>query len=129
MTLNESVDTRGVSRMSSTSSAGCHLRGAGEITPIAPAPWGYLVAPVPLLAPRITVDVVAVRLPEARLLLLVEPDLLDPLGALPEIEMRHQHARRTAVLGRQGLAVVLVDDPRLAVHQVLERQVGRVAAE
>src|SRR5689334_17891336 len=118
MTLNERVDTRGVSRMSSTSSACCHLRGAGEITPIAPAPLGYLVAPVPLLAPRITVDVVAVRLPEPRLLLLVEPDLLDPLGALPEIEMRHEHAGRAAVLGRQGLAVVLVDRSE-------ERRVGK----
>src|SRR4029077_4530028 len=86
------------------------------------------VSPVPLFAPRVTVDVVAVGLPETRNLLLVEPDPANPLRALPEIKVRNEHARGATMLGRQRLAVVLVDDPGLAVHEVLEREVGGIAA-
>ena len=51
-----------------------------------------------------------------------------PLRALPEVEVRHEQPRRTAVLGVERLAVELERDPGLAVEQVLERHVGRVAA-
>ena len=42
--------------------------------------------------------------------------------------MRHEQARRAAVLGLERLAVVAERDPRLAAGDVLERQVRRVAA-
>ena len=51
-----------------------------------------------------------------------------PLGALPEVEVRDEQARRAAVLRLERLAVVAERDPRLAARDVLERQVGRVAA-
>ena len=51
-----------------------------------------------------------------------------PLRALPEVEVRHEQPRRAAVLGLERLAVVAERDPRLAARDVLEREVGRVAA-
>ena len=42
--------------------------------------------------------------------------------------MGHEQPGRTAVLGVERLAVVLVGDPRLATGHVLEGQIGRVAA-
>src|SRR4051812_22874584 len=46
---------------------------------------------VPLLLPRVAAVVVAVLLPEARLVPLHHGDPADPLGALPEVQVRHQH--------------------------------------
>src|SRR2546423_5962525 len=89
---------------------------------------GILVSPVTLLAPRVAIEVVAVGLPESRVLLVLEPDATHPLRALPEIEVRDEQSRGTAVLRMEWLAVELVCDPRLAVHDVLEWQVFRVAA-
>src|SRR5438132_863540 len=66
---------------------------------------GILIAPVALLAPRVSIKVVAVGLPESRLLLLLELDPAHPLRALPEIEVRDEQSRRTAVLRVQRLAV------------------------
>src|SRR5207344_3651807 len=83
---------------------------------------------VPLLAPRVTVVVIAGGLPEARLVLVQQLDPADPLRRLPEVEMWHQEAGWSTVLGRQVDAVVPVGDPCLAVEQVLERQVRGVAA-
>ena len=51
-----------------------------------------------------------------------------PLRALPEVEVRDEQPRRAAVLRVERLVVVLVRDPRLAVADVLEREVRRVAA-
>src|SRR5258708_19183273 len=82
------------------------------------------VAPVPLLAPRVAVHVIPVRLPESGLILVMESQSLDPLGALPKIEMGHQQPRRAAVFGLQRLPAVLVRHPRLAVTQGLERKVA-----
>src|SRR5437763_9844312 len=77
---------------------------------------------------KVAIQVVAVRLPESRMLFVLEPDAAHPLRALPEIEVRDEQPRGAAVLGMQRLAVELVCDPGLAVHDVLERQVGGVAA-
>jgi hypothetical protein len=72
--------------------------------------------------------VVAVGLPEAGLVIERQREAAHPLRALPEVQMRDQEPRRAAVLGVQRLAIVLVDDPGLALGDVLERKVGRVAA-
>src|SRR3954470_14514809 len=82
-----------------------------------------LVAPVALLFPRVAAVVVAVGLPEAGLVVVEELDAAHPLGALPEVEMRHQQARRPAVLGLERLVAVAVCDPRLAAGHVGDRQV------
>src|SRR3954453_6050147 len=81
---------------------------------------------VPLLAPGVTQVVVAVLLPEPRLVARHERQLADPLRALPEVEVRHQQSDRSAVLDRQRLAVELPHHPRLASGDVLEWQGGGV---
>ena len=71
--------------------------------------------------------VVAQRLPEARLILLDQAQAPYPLGALPEVEVRHQQACRAAVLRLQGLAFIGVDDPGLPSSHLVQRQVGGIA--
>src|SRR3954470_17303893 len=80
------------------------------------------VALITLLKPGIPAVVISERLPEAGLVLLGEGETADPLGALPEVQMRDQQARRTAVLGFEVISVELVDDPRLATGDVVDRQ-------
>src|ERR687897_1552084 len=84
------------------------------------------VTPVALLTPWVAVVVVADALPEAGLVLVAEPQAPHPLGALPEIQVRDQQPRRTAVFGLEILALETERHPGLAVQQVLQRQVGRV---
>src|SRR5688572_20248566 len=81
--------------------------------------------PVPLFAPGVAVEVVAVLLPEAGLVVLHHREAAHPLRALPEVEVRHEQTRGAAVLGIEVLAVELERDPRLAVEEILERDVGR----
>src|SRR5207247_3942024 len=88
----------------------------------------HLVAAVALLFPRIAPDVIAVRLPEPGTIAIDDAQRPEPLRALPEIEMRHDEPRRTAVIWRQRLAVVLVGDERLSVHRVGEQEIRGVAA-
>src|SRR3954464_7789873 len=91
-------------------------------------PASRSVPPIALLFPGIAVVVVAVGLPEARLVVVAQLEAADPLRALPEVQMRDQQPRGAAVLGLERLAPVLVGDPRPAAGQILERQVGRIAA-
>src|SRR4051812_27561659 len=86
------------------------------------------VALITLLKPRVSAVVVAERLPEARFVLIAEDQPPRPLRALPEVQMRDEQAGRAAVLGLEVLAVVAVGDPRLAAGDVLDGQVGGVAA-
>src|SRR5690606_41187036 len=69
------------------------------------------VTGVPLLLPGIAARVVAVALPEARLLVVQDPQARDPLDALPEVQVRHHQPGRAAVFARQRFAVVVPDDP------------------
>src|SRR3954462_4465791 len=86
------------------------------------------IPPIALLFPWVAVVVVAVGLPEAGLVVVAQLEAADPLRALPEVQMRDQQPRRAAVLGLERLPPVLVGDPRPAAGQILERQVGRIAA-
>src|SRR5690349_7622530 len=115
-----SVTARGVSRMTSLTWA--TRQSLGVVTRSAPA------RPVALLGPRVAVVVVPVLLPEPGFVGLRHRDPADPLGALPEVQMRHEQSRRPTVFARERLAVVGVHDPRLPAGHVAERQVGRVAA-
>src|SRR5215211_505991 len=101
-TSSSSVDADGVSRITSRTVAGRQ-------------PTWTSVAPVALLTPRIPVVVVAERLPEAGLVGLRDLDLGEPLGALPEVQVRHEQPCRAAVLGLERRAVERVHDPRLAI--------------
>src|SRR5215510_11118970 len=124
-TSRTSVVARGVSATFSTTSA-CRQarRRAG-----APAGGGAVsISVIALLTPGVSVDVVAERLPEARLVLLHEPQPADPLRRFPEVEVRDQESRWAAMLRRQRFAVELGRDQALAPEQVFERQVGRVSA-
>src|SRR5436190_69559 len=60
---------------------------------------------VALLAPGIAVIVIAAHFPEARLVEGGELDALDPLGTLPEIELRKNDAERPAMFAADRLAV------------------------
>src|SRR3954454_4467280 len=83
---------------------------------------------VALLFPGIAVVVVAIGLPEARLVVVAQLEPADPLRALPEVQMRDEQPGRAAVLGLERLSRVLVGDPPPATRQVLEREIGRIAA-
>src|SRR5688572_26895878 len=111
------VFTRYVSSRMETTDADCQADGLGT-----------LVTVVPLFPPRVTVAVVSVHFPEPWLVVLHETQAPNPLGGLPEIEVRHQETRRPPLLGREGLAVVVPDDQRLSVNQILNRKVGRIPA-
>src|SRR4029079_3925088 len=80
---------------------------------------GSSVAAVTLLTPGIAVIVVAQRLPEAGLVSGQQAEATHPLGALPEIQVRHDQARRSTVCRLQRLAVVGVGHEGLAVEGVL----------
>src|SRR6185436_1153747 len=56
-----------------------------------------LVTPVALLGERIAVIVVAVALPEPRLVAAAQLEATHPLGALPEVQMRHHDPHRATV--------------------------------
>src|SRR5690242_10631567 len=76
---------------------------------------------VALFEPRVAAVVVAVLLPEPRLVVVENAQAGDPLRALPEVEVRHEEARRAAVLGRQWLPVELPRDPRATARHVGQR--------
>src|SRR2546427_577517 len=65
------------------------------------------VVGVALFLPGIAADVIAERLPEAGRVLVHEAQAAGPFRALPEIQVRDDKSRRTAVLGRERGAVVL----------------------
>src|SRR5689334_7763044 len=85
------------------------------------------VAAVALFEPLVAAVVVAERLPETGLVAIDDAQTTNPLGALPEVARGHDQSCRTAVLGCEGLAVVLPRDEGLAVEHVTDRQVRRVA--
>jgi hypothetical protein len=70
---------------------------------------------VPLFLPVIGVVVVAVALPEARLVVVEQLEPAQPLGALPEVAIRNDQAQRSPVVGRERLAVGLVGEQRVLV--------------
>src|SRR5207245_10515044 len=89
---------------------------------------GPSVPAVAFLFPGITMNVVAELFPEPRLVFLHEPKPADPLGALPEIEMRHDQSRRPAMHRLERLVVELVGNERLPLRHFVEGNIGRVAA-
>src|SRR4029077_7727377 len=88
----------------------------------------HSIARVPLLAPRIAVDVIAKRLPESRGIRLHEGESPDPLCAFPEIKMWHEQSGCPAVSSRQRLSVKMRGYHGFTFHQVSNRQVGCVTA-
>src|SRR5690242_13124271 len=122
-TSRRSMTVRGFGRVTSTTVAVRQPpRGAsGPAVPMSS------VTLVPLLEPRVAAVVVAVLLPEARLVAAQQGQAGDPLGALPEVEVRHEQPHRPAVLDRQRTAVVLPDHPGLAAGYVVDGQVRGVA--
>src|ERR1035441_845961 len=73
---------------------------------------------VALLAPGIAVHVVAVLLPEAGAVAIHDFDARQPFGAFPCIEPRHDQTRRTAMLGRNRLAIVMKGHQRVLGQKV-----------
>jgi hypothetical protein len=65
--------------------------------------------------------------PRSRVVRIPQFQAAHPLGALPEVQVRHEQPGRPAVLSCQRLAVVGVSHPRLTAGQVRHRHVGRIA--
>src|SRR3954468_7713851 len=87
--------------------------------PVGAAPSVTLVA---LFEPRVAEVVVTVALPETLLVVLQQREPGDPLGALPEVQVRDEQPHRPAVLAGQRAPLVRPDDPRLPAADVLQRQ-------
>src|SRR5687767_8841012 len=85
-----------------------------------------VITSVSLFTPGIPVVVISERFPEAGGVSFHEAQLSHPLRAPPEVQVRNEQARGTAVLGGEWAAIVHERDPRLAVRYVLERQIGGV---
>ena len=90
---------------------------------------GASIPLIPLFAPWVAVVVIAELLPEAGGVLQHQVDAANPLGRLPEVQVRDQQSGRPAVLRGKFIASVLVGDPGFAVEQILQRQVGAVPAD
>src|SRR5687767_11444466 len=84
--------------------------------------WSAL-PPVALLAPGVAVHVVAVLFPEARGVGGAELDAADPLGALPEVQARHEAAEGPAVVGGEVLAVPRVGEDAVFAQERVQRDV------
>ena len=68
------------------------------------------------------------RLPEVRLVGFRERQAPQPFGALPEIEMRHEQSGGSAMHRLDRRVGVASYDRALATHQVIDREVGCIAA-
>src|SRR5262249_39708060 len=113
--------TRGVSTTISRTVATCQVsRGAG-----APA---VSIAVIALFFPRVAVDVIAERFPEAWPILVDELQPLHPLRAFPEVEMRDQQPCRASMRRKDRQAVVACRDHGLAAHEIGDWNVGRIAS-
>src|SRR5256886_17249164 len=80
---------------------------------------------VSLFLPRIAPHMVPVLLPKTGHVLFQELEAAHPLGALPEVEVRHEQAGGPAVLRGEPLPIVLQGDQVVRAVQVAERQVRR----
>ena len=87
-----------------------------------------LVVVVSLLAPRVSVHVVSVCLPEAGRVFVAEAQSPDPLGGFPEIEMGHEQPHRSAVCGFKRFAVEGVCEHCLSIDDVFGWDVRGVSA-
>src|SRR4051812_8987453 len=115
-TLRKKLLIAGVLLAISTIAQLCHRAG----------PTIASVIGVSLLMPRIAVHVVPSQLPEAGLVALRELKPVHPLRRLPEVQMRHEQARRPPMVARQRLAFVLERDHRLPRCEVGERHIRGV---
>src|ERR1700738_270863 len=82
---------------------------------------------VALLAPGIAVHVIAALLPETRLVARCEAQALDPFRALPEIQVRYEQPRRSAVLRRHRRSSIARSDHGLRAGEIGDRKVRVVA--
>src|SRR5689334_21109565 len=96
--------------------------------------WTWSSAPrkkpgsrVPVVSPGVGGVAVATVLPISPLLTGAKLDPVDPLGALPGVELGRDHPHRAAVLSRERPAVRGVDEQHVVLERLLDRQVGGVA--
>src|SRR5437660_12337937 len=77
--------------------------------------------PVPFLFPWIGMIMVAALFPEPGAVALHKLQAIEPLGAFVEVELRHQQAYRTTVLGFQILTVVLESNHHIIIVEIGKR--------
>src|ERR1700757_5162526 len=83
-------------------------------------PWRYATSlvGVPLFQPWVPIDVIAEAFPEARLVVRHQRHARHPFSTLPQIEMRNEKPRGTAVFGLKIGTGVVERDPGLLVHNI-----------
>src|ERR1043166_2557485 len=84
-----------------------------------------LIITMALFVPRVASKMIAAFFPEAWHVRRYEFDVLDPLGALPRIQLRNHPANRTAMLYGDWLTVMRNGQQRVVREKVTERQVCR----
>src|SRR5262249_12798927 len=72
---------------------------------------------------------VAADFPEAFLIVRQEIDLPDPLGALPRVELRRDHAARPAMFAWKRFTLPRVYEQHIVVYRAHEREVRGVGDE
>src|SRR5688572_18392716 len=78
---------------------------------------------ITLFLPRISVVVIAARLPEAGAIGRDEANAREPLRALPEVEVGDDHANGRAVRARERLSFVFVRDEDVRRERFLDRDI------
>src|SRR5262249_13431640 len=82
---------------------------------------------IALLLPRIGMVVIAARFPIAGLIGRTESNAIEPLRALPKIEIRHERAHRRTMRARERGAVELVRDEHVRERCLVVTHVRRIA--
>src|SRR5690348_4730002 len=85
-----------------------------------------LAQPAPAVAlflPRVTTHVIAVLLPKARHVRVEQRQAPNPLGALPEIQVRYEQTGGPTMFRRQPLAAPLQRDEVVRSIEIAEREV------
>src|SRR5947208_6852160 len=106
-----SVRARAVSSRTCTTVATRHSSRGGAVGSSVVTSGVALIA---LLAPWIAPVMVAKLLPESARVVLHKLEPTHPLRALPEVQVRHEQPRRTAMFRGQWRTVVSERHPRLA---------------
>src|ERR1700761_8999175 len=113
---------RGVRAMISATIAVCQRVGDS-------GPAESSVICVSLLAPGIAVHMIAAKFPEPGLVAFGELQAIQPFSGLPEIQMRHQHPCRAAMIFRERATGITRRNHCLSADEIGGRYVGGIAVK
>src|SRR5262249_38815900 len=82
---------------------------------------------VPLLAPRVAINVISAQLPEACLVAFGKLERVYPLGGLPEVKVRDEKSCWATMVARKRLPLVVQSDHGLSGGKICKGNICRVA--